>query len=672
MFKQIVCSLLLTCNLSNAFLSGLFSPPKVTKSPINCVETIRNLLENDYDKPLGDQWNLVNLREQSTKQSIQCAVLYPQTTPISMIIIDTHYDMNPESINLHEYQMVPTMVNTVVEECKLRNIPLNIMEYKPTPYSFYILVSVILKYSFFLFWYLTVLSIIMQMYTTIRQYKRGSSRFEVHLPDKSVDAECDNTETGYFTKKTSKSQHKVHFSDIAGCDEAKNELTEVIDFIKYPSKYSRAGAKIPTGVLLEGPPGTGKTMLAKACANEAGVSFLSATGSQFVEMYVGVGASRVRDLFELAQKSKPCIVFIDEIDSIGQQRGYDSNSERDQTLNQLLTNMDGFDQNDGIIVIGATNRADMLDNALTRPGRFDRKVTVGLPDKEGREQILKVHMKNKRVSSNADLNSIYELTGGFSGAQLSNLVNEAAILSVRYKNSTITGNCLVDAFEKITIGLPKKTDNRPKDNVRMVAYHESGHAIIALIFEEMFDVRRVTINANNTGAGGYTLFTPNESYSQFPSKRFMLANIMISLGGRVAEVLLYKKETHKRYNYDDNIIFDGVDDLDITVGASNDLQQANKLARKYIGELGLGQHIGLYDTDSSGRSCGKNKISEKTKYKIDKEVEEIVDNAFEQVLLLMKRNWNTVDTMVEMLLDKITINGEDIQTILRDAPLEKN
>ena len=669
MFKQIVCSLLLTCNLSNAFLSDWFSPPKVTKPPIHCVETIRHLLENDYDKPLDDQWNLVNLQE----QSIQCAVLYPKTTPISMIIIDTDYDMHPESINLHEYRMFPAMVDTVVEECKLRNIPLTIMEHKPTPFYFYIFVSSLFRYSFVMFWYFTIFSIVVRMYTTFRKYKGDNSRFEVHFPDQSVDSEYgDTTETGFFTTKTAKSQPKVRFSDIAGCDEAKHELTEVIDFIKYPSKYSRAGAKIPTGVLLEGPPWTGKTMLAKASANEAGVSFLSANGSQFVEMYVGVGASRVRDLFELAQKSKPCIVFIDEIDSIGQQRGYDSNSERDQTLNQLLTNMDGFDQNDGIIVMGATNRADMLDSALTRPGRFDRKVTVGLPDKEGREQILKVHMKNKRVSSNADLNSIYELTGGFSGAQLSNLMNEAAILSVRYKNSTITGDCLVDAFEKITIGLPKKTDNRPKDNVRMVAYHESGHAIIALIFEEMFDVRRVTINANNTGAGGYTLFTPNESYSQFPSKRFMLANIMISLGGRVAEVLLYQKETHQRDHYDDDVIFDGVDDLDVTVGASNDLQQANKLARKYIGELGLGQHIGLYDTDSSGRSYGKNKISEKTKYKIDKEVEEIVNNAFEQVLLLMKQNWATVDTMVEMLLDKITINGEDIQTILRDAPLEKN
>jgi cell division protease FtsH len=319
--------------------------------------------------------------------------------------------------------------------------------------------------------------------------------------------------------------------------------------------------------------------------------------------------------------------------------------------------MDGFDQNDGIIVIGATNRADMLDNALTRPGRFDRKVTVGLPDKEGREQILKVHMKNKRVSSNADLNSIYELTGGFSGAQLSNLVNEAAILSVRYKNSTITGNCLVDAFEKITIGLPKKTDNRPKDNVRMVAYHESGHAIIALIFEEMFDVRRVTINANNTGAGGYTLFTPKEEYVQFPTKRYMLANLIISLGGRAAEIVLYQEKDKKQYIYDDTIIFNEHLDLDITTGASNDLKQANRLARGFITKYGLGENIGIYD-NSEGYD---DKMSDNTKQRIDGEIEMLVKTALKMALRIIQHNRSSLDKISELLINFITVKEEQLK-----------
>jgi len=646
------------------------------------VETIQHILENHYDKPIGDTWNLVNIQEQSKKQNIQCAVLYPQTTPISLILIDTYYeyDNNPSAINLHEYKMLSSMVDTVVKECNNRNIPLDVAHSKPAPKDFYYLIYIILHYTSLFAIYIVIFRLVVRSIRTFSQL-HNSSNFELHPPthndysDNEDDHDIPKSKLETIFTKYSNSNSTtptVRFKDIAGCDEAKNELTEIIHFLKHPRKYTHAGAKIPTGILLEGPPGTGKTMLAKACASEAGVSFLSANGSQFIEMYVGVGSARVRELFELAQKSKPCVVFIDEIDSIGQRRGPSSNSERDQTLNQLLTKMDGFEQKDGIIVMGATNRTELLDNALTRPGRFDRKVTVGLPDREGREQIMQVHLRNKRIATDANMDSIYELTHGFSGAQLANLANEAAILSVRYKNTNITTRCLVDAFEKITIGLPKKTDKRPKDNIRMVAYHESGHAIIALIFKEMFDVRRVTINANNTGAGGYTLFTPNENYAQFPSKRFMLANIMISLGGRAAEKLLFQKEMHKPDNYEDDIVFNGIDDLDVTVGASNDLQQANKLARKYIGELGLGQHIGLYDTDSSDRFYEKNKISEKTKYRIDKEVETIVNKAFEQTLLLAKENWNVIDTMVDVLLDKITINDDDIKQIMRDTPLEKN
>jgi cell division protease FtsH len=448
------------------------------------------------------------------------------------------------------------------------------------------------------------------------------------------------------------------FSDVAGCDEAKQELEEIIEFLKNPEEFEAAGAKIPAGILLEGPPGTGKTLLARATANEADVNFIYATGSEFVEMYVGVGASRVRQMFEKAEKRKPCIIFIDEIDAIGGSRSdrHGGNSERDQTLNQLLTNMDGFQTRDGIIVMAATNRAEILDKALTRNGRFDRKVTVGIPDKKGRQQILKVHLENKSLEKDCNLESIYELTTGFSGAELANLTNEAAILSVRYHLSYITEKCFIDAYEKNTIGLPKKTDNRPKENIKMVAYHEGGHTITALFFKHIFNVRRVTINANNTGAGGYTLFTPKEEFAQFPTKRFMLANIIISLGGRAAEMVLYKEKDKTEHRYNDSIIFQKQLDLDVTTGASNDLKQANQLARSFVTKYGLGKHIGLYDNDDSY----DNKLSDSTKKRIDDEIEKIVSTALNIALKIIECNRKSLDTLSEMLIHYTTVNEDQL------------
>jgi len=459
----------------------------------------------------------------------------------------------------------------------------------------------------------------------------------------------------------------VTFDDVAGCDEAKYELTEVVDFLKHPRRYKEAGAKVPSGVLLEGPPGTGKTLLAKATAGEADVSFISATGSQFVEMYVGVGASRVREIFEEAESKKPCIIFIDEIDAIGQQRAeYGGNSERDQTLNQLLTNMDGFDESDGIIVMAATNRADILDNALTRPGRFDRKVTVGLPDREGRKQILDVHLKNKKVNDEVDFDMIYELTTGFTGAELANLANESAILSVRYNTSLITDKCFIDAFEKITIGLPKARENRDKESIKLVAYHEGGHTLVAMFFQDIFDVRRVTINANNGGAGGYTLFTPKEQYINLPSKRYMLANIIVALGGRAAEIILYQKKTTKQVDeYEDDIIFDGEIDLDVTAGASNDLKQANSLARKYVSLFGLGKEVGLYDVDAVSPSYGSSKMSEHTKSEIDKEVKKLVNYALKCALDILKFNKDGLKKIYKLLVAHKTITTEHLKENIR-------
>ena len=372
------------------------------------------------------------------------------------------------------------------------------------------------------------------------------------------------------------------FEDVAGLDEAKEELEEIVDYLKLPLKYAFAGAKIPKGVLLEGPPGTGKTLLARAVAGEAGVSFISASGSEFIEMFVGVGAQRVRNLFEQAKQKKPCVIFIDEIDAVGGRRGYGFNSggndEREQTLNQILTNMDGFEKSDGIIILAATNRADTLDPALIRSGRFDRKVQVPLPDLYGRKEIAKVHLKNKpNVSVNYDNLAI--LTSGFSGADLATLANEAALLGVRNNKTVIDDALIQTAFEKMTIGLPKKYDSRSLETKRLVAIHEVGHAMMIQYFSQYFKLQRVTMNANTGGAGGYTLFTPNDFYSEYQTKGFYLAQIIVALGGRAAEIIFFNKFNANKTNYKQ---FNNYDDLDITTGASGDIRQANNIAKKYL------------------------------------------------------------------------------------------
>lgn len=416
----------------------------------------------------------------------------------------------------------------------------------------------------------------------------------------------------------------IRFSDVAGCDEAKFELVEIVDFLKDPSKYKEANAKIPKGVMLEGPPGTGKTLLAKAVAGEAEVPFFYASGSQFMEMYVGVGASRVRDLFDLAKKSTPCIIFLDEIDAIGKQRGLGiGNEEREQTLNQILTNMDGFEDNEGVIVIAATNRLDILDSALTRPGRFDRKVKVGLPDQAGRKDILNVHFKEKKLSQEVDFDHLSALLTGYSGADIANLANEAAILSVRYNETVITSNTILKAFEKISIGLPTLKETRPDPVLKMISYHEIGHAIIVNQFKELFTLQKVTIQSNNNGAGGYTLFLPKEPYDAYPSKRFLLANIMVSLGGRVAEQMFFK------HNSSYGGCFEPVKDLDVTTGASNDLKQARQIAMNYVQ---LFRSIGKYEYSSDAR------LSEYSKREIEKEIEEVIMFCYKKAEDILKEN----------------------------------
>ena len=628
--------------------NGWFFHKSVVSNPtIPCVEYLETAL-GVYNPPTtGKDWILLDF--EANIDNINCAVVYEKSNQI--VFVDNDFNNHSTKQNIHHMRTIDYINQQVVQKLEDNNRPFFIEEYYPHPHwilswGYYLITGL-----FRIYWYIFLIRIFLFLFF---YYRSGSKLIEPsHLYEDYEGYEGYGADAG----KNETDENDTMFEDVAGCDEAKQELQEVIEFLKNPEEFEDAGAKIPAGVLLEGPPGTGKTMLARATANEAEVSFLYATGSEFIEKYVGVGAKRVRKLFESAKKKKPCIIFIDEIDAIGGSRSNSRNDERDQTLNQLLTLMDGFKTRDGIIVLAATNRSEVLDRALVRSGRFDRKVTVGLPDKKGRQQILDVHLKNKFVEKKCNMESIYELTTGFSGAELSTLANEAAILSVRYKLQRINDKCLIDAFEKNTIGLPKREDNRPKENIKMVAYHEAGHTIAALFFNHIFDVRRVTINANNTGAGGYTLFTPKEEYVQFPTKRYMLANLIISLGGRAAEIVLYQEKDKKQYIYDDTIIFNEHLDLDITTGASNDLKQANRLARGFITKYGLGENIGIYD-NSEGYD---DKMSDNTKQRIDGEIEMLVKTALKMALRIIQHNRSSLDKISELLINFITVKEEQLK-----------
>lgn len=440
-------------------------------------------------------------------------------------------------------------------------------------------------------------------------------------------------------------QVTTKFEDVAGLDEAKEELEEIVDYLKFPLKYTFVGAKIPKGVLLEGPPGTGKTLLARAVAGEAGVSFISASGSEFIEMYVGVGAQRVRSLFEQAKENKPCVIFIDEIDAVGGKRGYGFNSggndEREQTLNQILTNMDGFDKDEGIVVLAATNRADTLDPALKRSGRFDRKVQVPLPDLVGRSEIAKVHFKNK-PNVTIDYQNLAKLTTGFSGADLATLANEAALLGVRNNLTMIDDNLVQKAFEKMTIGLPKKNDLRLPETKQVVAAHEVGHAMMVIHFSNYFKLQRITMNANTAGAGGYTLFTPNDFYSEYQTKGFFLAQLIVALGGRAAEIVYFKKFNKcnkcNKTNYDE---FQDYNDIDITTGASADIRQANNIAKKYLE---------LFENYIVPESIG-----DYTRNQIDNKVSALIKKSLNSAISIIENNYNSFDSLVNKLLKENTI-----------------
>ena len=445
---------------------------------------------------------------------------------------------------------------------------------------------------------------------------------------------------------------KITFKDVAGAEEAKQELEEVVEFLKHPQKYNDLGAKIPKGVLLYGPPGTGKTLLAKAVAGEAGVPFFSISGSDFVEMFVGVGASRVRDLFDQAKKSAPCIVFIDEIDAVGRQRGAGlggGHDEREQTLNQLLVEMDGFSANEGIIMIAATNRPDILDPALLRPGRFDRQIVVDRPDIKGRTEILKVHVKGKPIGQDVNLDVIAQRTPGFTGADLSNLVNEAALLTARKDKKAINMSEMEEAAERVIMGPERKSRVISDKEKRLTAYHEGGHTIVGMLLEHTDPVHKVTIIPRGR-AGGYTLSLPKED-KYYATRSEMLDELKVLLGGRVAEALVLKE---------------------ISSGASNDLQRATQLARQMICEYGMSENIGpvtfghRQDQVFLGRDIARDKdYSEEVAAEIDKEVRSFMEDAYAATEKLLSDNIDKLHVIAKALMEKETLEEEEINQLVK-------
>ena len=449
---------------------------------------------------------------------------------------------------------------------------------------------------------------------------------------------------------------KITFKDVAGADEAKQELEEVVEFLKQPKKFNELGARIPKGVLLFGPPGTGKTLLAKAVAGEAGVPFFSISGSDFVEMFVGVGASRVRDLFEQAKKNAPCIIFIDEIDAVGRQRGAGlggGHDEREQTLNQLLVEMDGFGANEGIIMIAATNRPDILDPALLRPGRFDRQIVVDRPDIRGRQEILKVHVKGKPIGEDINLDVVARRTPGFTGADLSNLVNEAALLSARRNKKKITMSEMEEAAERVMMGPERKSRVISDNEKKLTAYHEGGHTLVGMLLDHTDPVHKVTIIPRGR-AGGYTLSLPKED-RYYATRSELLDELKLLLGGRVAEALVLNE---------------------ISSGASNDLQRATSLARQMICEYGMSEKLGAVtfghrqDQVFLGRDIGRDKdYSEEVAAQIDSEIRQVIDEAYQGTVKLLQDNIDKLHLIAEALIERETLEGYEVQQLMENGKI---
>jgi len=475
--------------------------------------------------------------------------------------------------------------------------------------------------------YLTIFLVIIQV---LRLFSMNNPNFGNNMM-------MNQNENLKMIKKTN-----VTFDDVVGIDTAKLELEEVVQFLKDENRFTKLGAKIPRGIILEGPPGTGKTLLARAVAGESDVPFFSVSGSEFIEMFVGTGASRVRTLFKNAKENSPCIIFIDEIDAIGRQRSSGmgmGNDEREQTLNQLLTEMDGFQGNTGVIVIAATNRADILDNALLRPGRFDRRVYVDNPDYQGRLEILKLYAKNKPLAKNVNLVEIAKSTPNFSGASLENLMNEAAILTARNNATTISNYAILAALDRITLGAEKKTNNNSQKMKEIVAVHEAGHAIVAAYKKNYDRVSRISI-APRGNAGGLTIFTPDEERitSGLLTRDYLESLIQVALGGRVAEEIIFGED-------------------EVTTGASNDLERVSSIARSMIVDYGMSKEIGTY-------GIGENEISASLQSKIDKEILKIVDKSYKHVKKILENNVDNIRNVAKLLIKKETITSEEFYNVM--------
>tara|TARA_E500000178_G_scaffold356475_1_gene434665 strand:- start:2092 stop:3948 length:1857 start_codon:yes stop_codon:yes gene_type:complete len=584
----------------------------------------KNIQMSEINNP-SEIINVINNRQLGNLDSWSYNELYNHLNTIkSAVIIDNQnvglfYDDLDSKIHLYKY--LPANINSLIDiiikkgiDYQVYNVPI------PEPFQVPIFLQIIGFYILF---------------NTFVSRFLGPGGGGMN-PFNAMNKKANFVEEGSIT---------TTFNDVAGLDEAKEELEEIVDFLKNPFKYGFAGAKIPNGVLLEGPPGTGKTLLARAVAGEAGVSFISASGSEFIEMFVGVGAQRVRNLFQQARENKPCVIFIDEIDAVGGRRGYGFNSggndEREQTLNQILTNMDGFSKDEGIIVLAATNRADTLDEALKRSGRFDRKINVNLPDLKARKEISSVHFRNKPNTS-FNYNNLAALTAGFSGADLANLANEAALLKVRNNSTLIDDSIILKAYEKMTIGLPKKYENRPNETLSLVAHHEIGHAMIVKYFSEYFNLQKVTLNSNTAGAGGYTLFTPDEIYMEYPTKGYFLAQLIVALGGRAAEIILYRSSQSSEELQDYNKLNSSIK---ITAGASNDLLQANKIARQYIS---------LFETYLNDQ--GRGDLSDSSKSMIETRVQILIEESLQKAINIIENDLYNFNFYTKKLLNEKIIS----------------
>lgn len=579
--------------------------------------------------------SLANLYKNIEDQNVDTIAISPDLNKIYYRVNpDFTIPLPPEAVeNLETIQMAdsnPLMTDRILEYAEKNQVYTSFLEAPTNP--FYNLISSTLDFASSLFY--PVLLIFLARIILSGQNRGPGSPFSMFGP------------VGKQNEKENMIKANVSLSSWAGSPEVFNECIEIVSFLKNATLYNNVGAELPKGILLEGPPGTGKTLLAKAIASEADANFISVSASEFIELYVGLGASKVRDLFRRARENTPAIIFIDEIDTVGKQRGggfsMGGNDEREQTLNQILAEMDGFANNQGVIVIAATNRKDILDSALLRPGRFDRLVYVPLPDLPSRRAILDVHTKNKYMKSDINYDYIAEATSGFSGAQIKNLINEAAIFAARAGNQTISQENIETAIEKTVIGIVRTKDTRTEDARRRVAIHEIGHAFLAHHFSKYFDLKKVTIQSTYEGAGGYTLFNdkPEIEESGLYTKEMLKQRLIVTLGGKAAEYLFYGQEN-------------------VSLGAIQDLKQANGLAQRMVGNYGMGKELEIFFNENLDSTGFSNKYSERTKGKFDEEVADLVNQAYQEAVQILQEHNEEVRLYADKLVLKTTLVATD-------------